>query len=55
MGNEKTPVDGELYSIPEWVQEDAKKLVRLIKICLDGTKSKVRIGNCLLVFQFRTV
>ena len=25
-----------------------KKLVRLIKTCLDGTKSKVRIGNYLL-------
>ena len=24
-----------------------KKLVRLIKICLDGTQSKVRIGNYL--------
>ena len=24
-----------------------KKLVRLIKICFDGTQSKVRIGNCL--------
>ena len=23
------------------------KLVRLIKICLDGTQSNVRIGNCL--------
>ena len=24
-----------------------KKLVRLIKVCLDGTQSKVRIGNYL--------
>ena len=32
-----------------------KKLVRLIKTYLDRTQSKVRIGNCLLVFRLRTV
>ena len=26
---------------------NTKKLVRLIKTCLDGTQSKVRLGSCL--------
>jgi hypothetical protein len=30
-----------------------KKLVRLIKMCLYETYSKVRIGKCLINFLFR--